>query len=67
LQQLQTTRDAALKTVNDKWGAQIGQISEIPLSPTKSSIFSEVFGVAWMPYYRIQNNGQVIEVAAFAK
>lgn len=67
LQQLQTTRDAALKTANDKWGTQIGQISEIPLSPTKSSIFSEVFGVAWMPYYRIQNNGQTIEVAAFTK
>jgi hypothetical protein len=67
LQQLQSTRDTALKAVNDKWSAQTDQISEISLAPTKSSLFSEVFGVAWMPYYRIQNNGQIIDVPAFTK
>ena len=65
LQQLQAAKDAALKTLNDKYSAQSGQISEIPVAPTKSSIFSDVFGVAWMPYYAVKNNGQTMEIPAF--
>ena len=67
LQQLQAAKDAALKTLNDKYSAQAGQISEIPVAPTKSSIFSDVFGVAWMPYYAVKNNGQTVEIPAFKR
>jgi hypothetical protein len=67
LQQLQASKDAALKTLNDKYSAQAGQISEIPVAPTKSTIFSDVFGVAWLPYYQVKLNGQTSEIPGFAK
>ena len=67
LQQLQTAKDTALKTLNDKYSVQAGQISEIPVAPAKSAIFSDVFGVAWMPYYQVKANGQTSEIPAFNK
>jgi Helicase HerA, central domain len=67
LQQLQSAKDAALKTLNDKYSAQAGQISEIPVTPTKSTIFSDVFGVTWLPYYQVNVNDQVKEIPGFAK
>mgnify|MGYP000955451160 CR=1 FL=1 len=42
-------------------------VTEIPLSPTKSDIFSDVFGVAWMPYYIVKVGGQKQEIPAFKK
>jgi hypothetical protein len=42
-------------------------VTEIPLSPAKSDIFSDVFGVAWMPYYVVNANGQTTEIPAFSK
>lgn len=41
--------------------------TEIPLSPTKSDIFSDVFGIAWVPYYIVKNAGQSLEIPAFQK
>ncbi|MHC1739574.1 MAG: ATP-binding protein [Anaerolineaceae bacterium] len=67
LQQLQAARNAALKSLNDKWSTQAGLVTEIPLTPTKSSIFSDVFGVAWMPYYIVKVNGQTNELPAYTR
>jgi hypothetical protein len=39
--------------------------TELPLSPTKSDIFSDVFGVAWMPYYIVKVGGQTQEIPAY--
>jgi hypothetical protein len=47
--------------------AQTFPVTEIPLSPTKSDIFSDVFGVAWMPYYIVKVGGQKQEIPAFKK
>jgi hypothetical protein len=41
--------------------------TEIPLSPTKSDIFSDVFGIAWVPYYIVKNGSQTVEIPAFQK
>ena len=42
-------------------------VTEVSLSPTKSDIFSDVFGVAWMPYYLVKVDGQKQEIPAFKK
>lgn len=43
------------------------EMSEIPLTPTKSDIFSEVFGVVWLPFYSVKNGGQTLEIPAYKK
>ena len=67
LQQLQQAKDTALKALNDKFSTQAEQVGEIPVATTKSNIFSDVFGVAWLPYYLVKINGQSSEISAFTK
>jgi hypothetical protein len=57
----------ALETVNEKWENVVSQVSEISVSPTKSDIFSEVFGVAWLPFYLVENEGKKQELPAFKR
>ena len=42
-------------------------VTEVPLTPAKSDIFSDVFGVAWMPYYLVKNGTETSEIPAFSK
>ena len=65
--ELKAQMDEALKAVDEKWQNVVSQVSEVTISPTKSDIFSEVFGVAWVPYYLVETAGQKVEIPAFAK
>lgn len=65
MQQLLQQKDKAIKDVNAKWADVAAKTSEIPLAPAKSDIFSEIFGVGWLPYYLTENAGSQVEVPAF--
>jgi hypothetical protein len=67
LAELQRQQAEALKDVEVKWEGVASQVSEVTISPTKSDIFNEVFGVAWVPYYLVDNAGQKLEIPAFTK
>ena len=67
LTELQSQQAQALAVVDEKWNGVISQSSEIAINPTKSDIYSEAFGVAWIPYYLVDNAGQKLELPAFAK
>jgi hypothetical protein len=61
------SRRAELVTqLNDKWGSVVNDITEITVSPKKTDIFIDLFGVAWMPYYSVKAGGAVLELPAFA-
>lgn len=67
LNELQSQQAQALATVDEKWNRVITQSSELTINPTKSDIYSEAFGVAWIPYYLVDNAGQKLELPAFTK
>ena len=54
-----------LDEIGDRWGGVVNEISEVSLKPTKTNIFVDDFGVAWMPYYLVEVGGQRVEVRAF--
>ena len=54
-----------LDEVSDRWGAIVNETSEVTITPTKTNIFVDEFGVAWMPYYLVESDGQTVEVPAF--
>ncbi|MBT7775465.1 MAG: DUF853 family protein [Anaerolineae bacterium] len=54
-----------LDEIGDRWGGVVNEISEVSLKPTKTNIFVDDFGVAWMPYYLVEVGGQRVEVPAF--
>jgi hypothetical protein len=60
-----TQKDKAIKEVTDKWSELTAKTTEISITPAKSDIFSEVFGVGWLPYYLTDNAGSQVEIPAY--
>ncbi|RLD07678.1 MAG: hypothetical protein DRI32_00485, partial [Chloroflexi bacterium] len=54
-----------LDEIGDRWGDVVNDISEITITPKKSDIFIDDFGVAWMPYYLVDVGKERVEVPAF--
>jgi hypothetical protein len=58
-------REELVAEINDRWGSVVNETSEVTVSPKKSDIFVNLFGVAWMPYYVVQTGDEKIELPAF--
>ncbi len=56
-----------LDEIGDRWGDVVNDISEITITPKKSDIFIDDFGVAWMPYYLVEVGEERQEVPAFGE
>ena len=67
LKAIQTEYQAALKDVQDRWADVANDTVQVPLTPYKKDVFTSAFGVAWLPYYHLEINGQDREIAAFKK
>ena len=65
MQELLKQKEAAVKEVTEKWADAAADISEISITPTKTNIFEDIFGVGWLPYYQTENAGTRIEIPAF--
>jgi len=44
---------AQVDAVNERWSRVVDDVTELPILPTKTNIYLEVFGVAWAPYYAL--------------
>jgi len=51
--------------INNKWGNVVNDITEVTVSPKKTDVFINLFGVAWMPYYSVKAGGVLFELPAF--
>lgn len=67
LKELTTERERVIEEIKDHWGDVVNDVTEVTITPKKTDIFVELFGVAWMPYYLVESEGQIIEVPAFGK
>jgi hypothetical protein len=56
-----------LDKIGDRWGDAVNDIREISLAPTKTNVFVDDFGVAWMPYYLVNIGDEQTEVLAFGE
>ena len=62
---LQQERDQTAAEINGRWGQVVNDISEVTVTPKKTDIYVNLFGVAWMPYYVVEADGQTLELPAF--
>jgi hypothetical protein len=67
IQELEDERKQVIDEISDRWGDIVNDISEVTITPTKTNIFVELFGVAWMPYYLVESGGQTVELLAFGQ
>ena len=65
LADLQKQREQKTQEVTARWGAMVEKVDEIQLTPRKSDIFIDYFGIAWMPFYQVKSGEQLIELPAF--
>ena len=63
--ELQRGREELIKEISDKWGDVVNDIDEVTISPKKSDIYVNLFGVAWKPYYLVEAGGETFELPAF--
>ncbi|MBN1451283.1 MAG: ATP-binding protein [Anaerolineales bacterium] len=66
-QALEQERQAVIDKINDRWGDVVNDISEATVTPKKTDIYVELFGVAWMPYYLVETGGGMLEMPAFGR
>jgi len=67
IQALENERTGAIMEIKDRWGDVVNDITEVTITPKKTNIFIELFGVAWMPYYMVRSGGGVVELPAFGQ
>lgn len=65
LDELEQRRSQIVEEANERWGNVVNQVNEIPITPKKSDVFIEHFGVAWLPYYLVRAGGDLYELPAF--
>jgi len=62
---LEKQRTELIDQLNDKWGDLVNDITEVTVSPKKTDVFIDLFGVAWMPYYSVNAGGVLLDLPAF--
>lgn len=62
---LRTERQRLVDEVNASWGDVVNKITEVVITPKKTDVFLNLFGVAWMPYYQVNVGGTTLELPAF--
>ncbi|HEX9840869.1 MAG TPA: hypothetical protein VGA72_16080, partial [Anaerolineales bacterium] len=62
---LEQRREQAIAEINNRWGSIVNETTEVTITPKKTDVFVNLFGVAWMPHYVIQSDTDTIELPAF--
>jgi len=67
IQLIEQEYQEVIDEINARWGDVVNDISELTVTPRKSDIYLEFFGVAWMPYYLVESGGGRVELPAFGQ
>ncbi|GAB4491682.1 MAG: DUF87 domain-containing protein [Anaerolineales bacterium] len=62
--ELERRRAESNAEINERWAQAANRVREISLTPKKSDVFVERFGVLWLPFYLIRAGGELYELPA---
>ena len=62
---LQKQKEQKSQEITTRWGEMVEKVEEIALTPKKSNIFVDHFGIGWMPFYQVKSGERTIELPAF--
>ncbi len=66
LGELREEMEAELDAVEAKWEALMADTTELTVAPRKTDVRLPLFGVAWLPHYRVSDDaGRVVELPAY--
>jgi hypothetical protein len=62
---LHKQKEQKSQEITHRWGEMVEKETEIVLTPRKSDVFIDHFGIAWMPFYQVASGDQIIDLPAF--
>jgi len=62
---LQRRREEVVAEINDRWGRVVSETAEVTVSPKKTDVYVDLFGVGWVPYYLVKTGAGTLELSAF--
>ena len=63
--ELEKRREEVVAEINNRWGNVVNESTEVIVTPKKTDVFVNLFGLAWMPHYIIRMDTEIIEIPAF--
>jgi hypothetical protein len=54
-----------LEEIKERWGEAAAEIEETVITPYKKNIHLELFGVAWIPHWRLGIGSEILEVKGY--
>ena len=63
--ELQEALAAEVDGLEEKWAAIVADFEQVPVPPYKKDIDVHGFGVAWLPYYLVQDGDRLLQIAAY--
>ena len=63
--ELEKRREETIAEINDRWGRVVSDTTEATVSPKKTDVYVNLFGVAWTPYYVVRSGAETRELPAF--
>jgi hypothetical protein len=66
LGEMQAELTAEIDEIQERWEAVASEVEETVITPYKKDIRIELFGIAWVPYWRLQAGNRELTVPGFA-
>ena len=63
--ELEKRREEVVVEINNRWGNVVNESTEVIVTPKKTDVFVNLFGLAWMPHYIIRMDTEIVELPAF--
>jgi hypothetical protein len=64
--ELSAEAQASVAEIDQRFDQLAKEITQIPLQPSRSDIYLSLFGIAWLPYHRVDVGGREVEFPAFS-
>src|SRR5215207_9861382 len=63
--ELQKRREEVVAEINNRWGNVVNESTEVIVTPKKTDVFVNLFGLVWMPHYIVRMDTEIVELPAF--
>ena len=63
--ELEKRREEVVAEINNRWGNVVNESTEVMVTPKKTDVFVNLFGLVWMPHYIVRMDTEIVELPAF--
>jgi hypothetical protein len=65
MQELGEEIQVVVEEIHEQWDAAAEDFSQVPVTALKKDIYLSIFGIAWLPFHRVDIGGREVEIPAY--